>query len=95
MLKRCPYCKRVIFGSKLNCPYCDSKLGIHRHSGPRFTLIYFALSMILGVPIGGAIGLSINTFVLFHGVGYVPEVAGGILGTFLFYTYFILHDEKK
>ena len=95
MLKRCPYCRRIVFVGSQNCPYCSSKLGLHRHSGPRFKLIYFVLSMILGVPIGGGIGLSINTIVLFHSVGDIPEIVGGLLGTFLFYIFFNLHEEKE
>lgn len=51
--------------------------------------------MVLGIPIGGAVGLSINTFVLFHSVGYIPEIVGGLMGSLLFYVFFILHDEKK
>lgn len=95
MIKRCPYCRRMIWFSKMNCPYCSSKLGIHRKRGPHYHAIYFVMSAVLGVPIGGALGLAIDTFALFNSARRIAVILGSVLGVLLFYTFFLLHDQKE
>jgi hypothetical protein len=53
------------------------------------------MSAVLGVPIGGALGLAIDTFALFNSARRIAVILGSVLGVLLFYTFFLLHDQKE
>ncbi|MEW5799082.1 MAG: hypothetical protein AB1728_08755 [Bacteroidota bacterium] len=92
---KCPYCAKRIGRAKTNCPHCGSKLGIHYKKGVNYTIGYFLLSVVIGMPIGGFAGIVMSSLLLMDKWHTLSFFFGGSFATVVIFLFFLLHEEKN
>ena len=68
---------------------------LHAGRGIRMNLFFLAMSIAFGVPLGGALGYSLNMFVFFHRFGIAAEILGAIGASALLYIFVRLHNQGR
>lgn len=92
---KCQYCQKHVGRAKTNCPYCGSKLGIHYKRGINYTIGYFLLSAVVGIPVGGFGGIVMSSLILMDKWQTAAFFFGGAFATIVVFLFFLLHEEKK
>ncbi len=57
--------------------------------------IFFGVSVLVGAPLGGLLGETVDALVLYRRMGIAVEIAGAVIGALLMYTFILLHNQRR